>query len=188
MFSDDPLLRLSVTPLSSVLAELAVMVPCPLMITPPVEVKEEGHSEETVRVEAPALYCSVAVAPYAIGPLNVFTFVPFSIEKMPLKVVVPDPKVTEPEEARVILLNIIPPLTAGVTPFKITVPALALKVPGLVRLPKTIMVPEPAVNVPLLVQLPLTVNVLVPVKVNEAPELMVIFRQTGAVMVPEISG
>ena len=45
------------------LAPSNVIIPVPLIITPPVPEKVAGHSVDTFLAEVPALYCSVADDP-----------------------------------------------------------------------------------------------------------------------------
>jgi len=93
--------------------------------------------------------------------VKTFTFPPLLIESVPLTVVtsVPtEPKVTAPELLKVRLLNVVLPLICGAEPFRIIVPKVSEK-------------PEAP---PLLIHFPPTVRVLIPEKVSDAPELMVI--------------
>ena len=106
--------------------------------------------------------------------MKTFTALPFSIERIPLTVVVPDPKVTDPVLASVRLLKVVPPLIKGVLPFKTTVPIPGRKVPlVLVRFPPTFKVFETAgseVKLPELYQLPITVSEFGPLMASLAPD------------------
>ena len=83
------------SPVVNVTDPLIVIVPEFAFTIPPVATNGVIHSAPAVLAEV-VLYCKVALDPYDKDPVNTFAFAPFSMDKTPLTVVVPEGNVLAP--------------------------------------------------------------------------------------------
>jgi len=91
-FAPDIIFNGTLVLLPSCLAPLRVIVPVPLITTPPSAVNGVGHSPDTtVRLLTPALYCRVALVPNVNIPIKLLVYVPFSMERVSFTVTPPVP-------------------------------------------------------------------------------------------------